>query len=436
MFLVKRFSLRTLCLARTHGSIEPYYVYMRHSSLFLSFIPISTDFSTVFHILTILSRLCTCNPEVAETTFCGAEERVAQAQKSLVLQHKIALDAYPFSVLRLPGMKHKGVSTYQSLLSACAGLALFAFFLIPSSASALEVQSKTAQLLPPNGSNCAPVQVANFTPYVYSEGMDSFEFTVADPSYVAVSASVGNDSIPFHYITRWPDASGGVRIHVDTYSTPLDGSVPVIVTLMSARTGSPVCALVVAVNLGANTPTITTTASTTSTPTASAPTSRVAPTTHATVPTVTRTTSHTSPSSAAPANTSSSNTASATTASAVQNPIAGLCAAAASAYRLWLILLIAYALLVGGLLWLEFPLSWTWAKTPERVAMVILGALVLLLAFWYLSASCRAALWMPLLAFLIAVLGLLAAFWNHPKVSELLLLEQKTTIVTPPPTKK
>ena len=120
-----------------------------------------------------------------------------------------------------------------------------------------------------------------------------------------------------------------------------------------------------------------------------------------------------------------------------QSPLKGLCATPASAYRLWLILLVLFALVVGGLLWLEFPVSWSWAQTPERVAAVILVLLVLLLGFWYLSASCRAALWMPLVAFLIAVLGLLAAFWNHPKMTQLFLLEEKkTVIITPPPTVK
>jgi hypothetical protein len=82
-------------------------------------------------------------------------------------------------------------------------------------------------------------------------------------------------------------------------------------------------------------------------------------------------------------------------------------------------------------------MSWAWAQTPERVATAILVLLVLLLGFWYLSADCRAALWMPLVAFLIAILGLLAAFWNHPKMTRLLLIEEKTTtIITPPPAAK
>ena len=102
---------------------------------------------------------------------------------------------------------------------------------------------------------------------------------------------------------------------------------------------------------------------------------------------------------------------------------------------MWVILLVLYALLVGAALWAEFPMSVSWARTPERVATGILVLLLALLAFWYFSTSCRAAIWMPLLAFLIAVLGLLAAFWNHPRVTQLLLMQEKNdgTIITPPP---
>lgn len=269
------------------------------------------------------------------------------------------------------------------------------------------------------------MQVSNFTPYIYSGSLDSFEFTVADPAYVAVSATVGNTQIPFQYMTRLPDASGGVRIHVDINSTPVNATSPLVVTLLSARTGAPVCALVVAMDLGAGAPAAP--APATTQPTTPAP-AYTAPATYAP-------TTYTQPTPAPTAAVSASGSAAATSATSA-TVLRALCSSAAGAYRLWLILLIAYALLVGGLLWLEFPLAWTWAKTPERVAAIILIALIALLAFWYLSASCRAALWMPLLAFLIAVLGLLAAFWNHPRVSQLLLLEQKTTIVTPPPTKK
>ncbi|MEK7099589.1 MAG: hypothetical protein AAB883_00395 [Patescibacteria group bacterium] len=129
-------------------------------------------------------------------------------------------------------------------------------------------------------------------------------------------------------------------------------------------------------------------------------------------------------------------TATGSVVSTFQNPLKNVCSSDTSAYRLWLILLVLYMLIVGALLWAEFPMSLPWARTPERIASIILVLLLLLLAFWYFSISCRAALWMPLVAFLVAVLGLLAAFWNHPRVTQLLLIQEtktaSATIITPP----
>lgn len=309
-------------------------------------------------------------------------------------------------------MKQEAVSSYYKLLlSACAGIVLSALFLLPASTSALEVKSTTAQLLPPGGNTCAPIQVSSVTPYVYGGALNSFEFTVSDASYVAVVGSVGKTSIPLRYFTRYPAAQGGVRMHVDVNTTSVSGTLPVTITLLSARTGAPVCASVISMDFGSGTASAPTAQRPATPPAPTAPSAPKAPTVgDATAPAV------------------------AGVANAPLNK--GFCVSDASAYRLWLVLLIIYALAVGSLLWLEFPLGWSWAQTPERIAAAILALLVLLLGFWYLSASCRAALWMPLLAFLIAVLGLLAAFWNHPKVTRLLLLEQNTTIITPPPPQK
>ena len=332
-------------------------------------------------------------------------------------------------------MKYTGVSSYQLLIVAFA-IALFSLFaILPTKASALEVNTQTQQILPLGANTCAPISAVNFTPYIYNGSLDSFDFIVSDPSYVAVLGSVGNTSIPLHSMTRSTDVSGAIRSHFDINSTPLIGSVPVTVTLLSARTGAPVCAAVVSVNIGSG-PVV-------SIPVPSAPSSNVPVQSKPTAVTVTPSPVASAPATNTPApgaGQGSMITGTATEQSAtgtiLNNPFKTLCASEASAYRLWLILLVLYALVVGGLLWLEFPMSWNWAKTPERVASIILVLLVLLLAFWYLSSACRAALWMPLLAFLIAILGLLAAFWNHPRVTQLLLLEEKPApIVTPPPTK-
>ncbi len=326
-------------------------------------------------------------------------------------------------------MEHERVSYYKSLLSACAGLALFAFFMLPTSAFALQVQSQTAQLLPPGGSSCAPITITSVTPYVYSDGLNSFEFTVSDPSYVAVLASVGKVTEPLNFITRYADPSGGVRVHVDINSTPVGQTVPTVVTLLSARPGAPVCAAVVAIDFSAGASNVVPAVSQSAAP--AYPTA----TTDRQRPAAASPTGHIG---ATPTTGASQASAAIGVAAGIATPltIKPLCSSDAVAYRTWLMLLVLYAVLVGGLLWLEFPLSWTWARTPERLATIILAALVLLLGFWYFSISCRAALWMPLLAFLISILGLLAAFWNHPKVTQLLLLEEKTAIITPPSVRK
>jgi hypothetical protein len=314
-------------------------------------------------------------------------------------------------------MKQEGASLYQLLFAAFVAIALFTLLgAAPAKASALDVASQTQQILPLGGPNsCAPIQVSNFTPYVYDNALNSFDFTVSDASYVAIVGSVGNTSIPLNFFTRVQSTSSGVRYHVDINATPLTGTVPVVVTLLSARAGQPICASIIATSLGSG-PVVGT-----YTP-APAPSGNPAPATPA-KPTTT------------PVSGGGVSTGTATATSA--NVLKSLCASPASAYRLWLILLVLFAVVVGGLLWLEFPMSWAWAQTPERVATIILVLLVLLLGFWYLSAGCRAALWMPLVAFLIAILGLLAAFWNHPKVTRLLLIEEKTTtIITPPPAAK
>lgn len=299
-----------------------------------------------------------------------------------------------------------------------------ALSLSPTLASADVIASQTAQILPLGSNNCAPVSATGFTPYIYDGSLHSFEFTLSDSSYVALLGSVGNTSIPFNQMTRNAAPNGGVRIHVDITTTRIMGTVPLQVTLLSARTGQPVCVSIVSMSVG--TGPVATQNIPVYTPPVSAPTTPVRPSTPSSKPVATSTT---------PVATTSAPIASTSATGSVigtQNPLKDLCASETSAYRLWVILLVLYALIVGAALWAEFPMSLSWARTPERIATIILVLLLLLLAFWYFSVSCRAALWMPLLAFLIAVLGLLAAFWNHPRVTQLLLIQQQTTV----PTKK
>ena len=329
-------------------------------------------------------------------------------------------------------MKHYSFSIYKLLLFVLASVA-FSIVLaaFPIKAFALDAATQTRQVLPVGGNACAQVSATNFIPYVYDGALHSFEFTVSDPSYVAILGSVGNTLIPFNLMTRKTDASGLVRIHVDVSPASVSGGLPVSVTMLSARSGSPVCMTVVSANAISGlsvipyTPVVT---APPTQPTVSAPAKPVV-------------TAAPKPASSTPIPTTqkvlTTSTATGSVVSTFQNPLKNMCSSDTSAYRLWLILLVLYMLIVGALLWAEFPMSVPWARTPERIATIILDLLLLLLAFWYFSISCRAALWMPLVAFLVAVLGLLAAFWNHPRVTQLLLIQEKKNstpniIVTPP----
>ena len=326
-------------------------------------------------------------------------------------------------------MKRLRVSTYQLLLFVLAATT-FAVLLaaFPVKASALEtsvVTTQTTQVLPVGGNSCAPITATNFTPYIYEGALHSFEFTLPDASYVAVLGSMGNTSLPFQLMSRRVSSSGMLRIHVDVKTTPIVGTLPLKVTLLSARSGSPVCLTVVSMTVGSGPVTIP-----------ANPVVNTVPTTPSTVSAAPAPKPSPVPSTTTAQQVLTTTSTAGSVVSTLQNPLRNVCASDAGAYRLWLILLVLYTLIVGLALWAEFPMSMAWARTPERIATIILVFLLLLLAFWYFSISCRAALWMPLLAFLIAVLGLLAAFWNHPRVTQLLLIQEtKTTsasIITPP----
>lgn len=341
-------------------------------------------------------------------------------------------------------MKHAahGVRNYQGTSLLLSVLAIAAFSIgvgfFPAYTHADIVSANTQQLVPPGGNTCAAPHVSEFTPYVYGDSLDAFEFTVSDASYVALGGTVGNESVPFQFMTRRVDAQNRVRIHVDLNSMPVGAGLTMRVMLISARgPGIPVCAADLVMQIGEGSVSVTQPV-VQSTPTVSpampAPVEEAVSQPTAPAPSETtegagtgESSSSTQPVSATGTGISASGTSATTGTSVLKGvgeTIRGLCSSGESAFRLWLILLIAYALIVGLLLWAEFPLSLPWARTPERIATIILAALLLLLGFWYFAVSCRAALWMPLLAFLIAILGLLAAFWNHPRVTQLLLIEE------------
>jgi hypothetical protein len=81
-----------------------------------------------------------------------------------------------------------------------------------------------------------------------------------------------------------------------------------------------------------------------------------------------------------------------------------------NAYRLWFILLVIYMLIVGIVVFAE---PWFLESSVLSSTAAILVPLILLLAFWYFSASCRAASWIPVVGCVIAIVGLFLAFREY-----------------------
>ncbi len=274
-----------------------------------------------------------------------------------------------------------------------AVVALFAVasFMLPIFASAATVSglvSPTQQLLPRGANTCAPLQVQSVNPYVYSNNLDSFDVTITDPSYVSVIGSVGNTGIPLSFMNRRMNADGTLRIHVDIQSTPVNGILPVSLTLLSAPSGKPVCVSVVSFTLTGPAKPVKTTPETT-TPAAPEP----APATNATTP---EEATQTSPFA----------TASPVVGGGLQSSLTRACEAAGP-YQLWFILLALFMVVVGLVAFAEPPLG---NKGPGVPLAAILVPLVLLLAFWYLAPACRVAGWIPVVLIVAAAIGLVTAF--------------------------
>ncbi len=297
----------------------------------------------------------------------------------------------------------------QTLLLVIAGF-LFALGMIPASASAADLSTKTAQVVPPGGNGCPVVAASDFVSYIYDNTLNSFDFVISDASYVALVGSAGETGIPFNQMTRMGiDAQGKLKMHVDVEATRVGASLPITITLLSARPNQPVCLSVVSTTLAGIAQT-------------HAASQKPAPVAAAAKPEQeTPTRSEAIPSAGGVVATGSF-------VSSIGQALKGACATPLAAQRTWLILLLAYMLIVGIALWAEYPLSLPSMRTPERVAGIVLALLLALLCFWYFSATCRTALWMPLVAVLIAILGLLAAFRNHPRVTQLLVVRNITNI--------
>ncbi|MCE9541520.1 hypothetical protein K8R03_03100 [Candidatus Kaiserbacteria bacterium] len=279
-----------------------------------------------------------------------------------------------------------------------------ALFVLPGvSFAASSVTSSTAQLLPPGGASCQQLMVTSVTPYVYDGALDSFDVVIPDSSYVAISGSVGNTVIPFRQMTRFMNPDGQLRIHTDIDSSGIHGSLPVSITLLSARQGSPVCATIVSFAVSASG---TTAPGTTPAPAQPAPQpapSKPAPS----KPSVPNVPSVPTPVAPVPVPTLGS-----------VSSFAALCAAS-GAYQLWFILLALYVVIAAIAALSRPPLI---QKNPAIPVAMILTPLILLVGFWYFVPVCRAASWIPIVLLIIAIVGILVAFREEKGGAGVLLL--------------
>ncbi|OGG73794.1 hypothetical protein A3A40_00705 [Candidatus Kaiserbacteria bacterium RIFCSPLOWO2_01_FULL_54_20] len=282
----------------------------------------------------------------------------------------------------------------------------------PSHVSAAEVSVQTAQLLPPGSNTCAPLAASGFTPYVYDNALHAFEFTLQDSSYVAVIGTVGNTNIPLNQMRRQVDATGALRIHVDVATTPIRGSLPITVTLLSAKgPGQPVCVSVVVTTLlgsGAATPTPVP---------APAPSSGAssAPAPKPSTPATTTAGSQTKPSSVGDKDKTKTGTSTAALA-VTQNVVTALkdICSPKNAPTLWVILLVLYAAGVAAVVFGK-PKMPAFMQSQESIAAAIVVPFLLLFGLWYFAESCRINAWAPAIATIIALAGLSVAFWEKPK---------------------
>lgn len=270
---------------------------------------------------------------------------------------------------------------------------------------------RTAQLIPPGGNECVQIPVHNFTPYIYDGALHSFEFTVPDGAYVGISGAVGETAIPYNQITRRIEPSGALRVHVDTPTTPVRGILNIGITMLSSEgPGEPVCVSIFSTGLAID-----------GTMHAPAPASKPAPSPAPAPVVVTPKPVSPTPEPQAPTPapqakpTSTQAAPTATSVSpfiSVQKALKDVCGNDSNALRLWVVLLIVYALIVLAAIFGQSKLPAA-LQTQEWVATAIVVPFLLLFALWYFAEACRSSAWIPVVATVIALAGLSAAFWER-----------------------
>jgi hypothetical protein len=269
-----------------------------------------------------------------------------------------------------------------------------------------------SQVLPPQkGAVCAPITFSDIQAHVYNGNLDSFDVTVSDPTYVAVSTTVNGKPVAFNYITRWSNPDGSVKTHVDLQSIRMNRDVPVQMTFLSAHRDQSGNNLVTCIfNIPA------TIAAVTHAGGAEYPTSGQTSSTH-----------HVTRPSSEPTGGKTSTSSTATPTTSTRNP--GIVGAVTSlgnlcvnggATRLWVVLLVLFALFCFTLCVQKFEVG---SSVRDWNIGLILAVFVGLLIFWYVSAVCRTGAWAPALATGITIIALLYTMLKSDDTQEILLLK-------------
>ncbi|HET8581332.1 MAG TPA: hypothetical protein VFL98_02600 [Candidatus Paceibacterota bacterium] len=249
---------------------------------------------------------------------------------------------------------------------------------------------------------CGTPAVGDFTPYVYSGHLDSFDYYISDQSgtqYLPLSVTINGTPVDLQYISIWRNVGPDrIKVHVDVPAsiTMLRGTDITIATLQVTQGPPPICLsnATFHVNLPSAPATPAATIGQGSTSGGS-------------------TSSHAAGSSSAPQNSSSSTsvkpatstvigaTSTATTSPATTTPATG---AACRIIPLgWLLLLALLDIIISAALLLFMSFI---APSNARLIAAVLVPPAVFIGFWYFVDSCHTDVWFPIFSVILALLVL------------------------------
>lgn len=266
-----------------------------------------------------------------------------------------------------------------------------------------------SQVIPPGtGRSCAPVSFSDIKAYVYNGHLDSFDINISDRNYVAVYTEVDKSPIGYNYITRWNNGDGTLRIHVDLQPTRFNRDISVQMAFLGvyrSENGSQVtCMFNVPATIEFS----------------GSQGSNMGSGQHTTKPdTIVGGTNQNPTVGAGQGSTSVSTTSRNDALVGAISSLGNLCVDG-GASKLWVVLLILFALFCITLCSQRFE---TGSSVRDWNIGLILSVFVGLLIFWYVSSACRAGSWAPALATLITIAGLLYSMLKSDDTQEILLLK-------------